>query len=122
MLREGSPGAAQPRWDNLPNLPMPVRFVAGELDTKFASLAAKMAVLTDQNSNSTAHNGTEQPLRSKQNMPELGGNREERREGFQSREAIIVEGCGHAIHIERPEALVPIIRTFVHAAGGAHCA
>ena len=120
MLREGSPGAAQPRWDRLPNLPMPVRFVAGELDTKFANLAVKMAALTDQNSNSTAHNGIERPLRSKENMPELRGSTENLGEGFQGRGAIIVEECGHAIHTERPEALVPIIRNFVHAAGGPH--
>ena len=36
------------------------------------------------------------------------------------RDEIVVEGCGHAVHIERPEALVPIVRNFAVRAEQAH--
>ena len=108
VLREGSPGIARPLWDVLPSLPVPVQFVAGGLDTKFAALASKMASRMHRTPVSENQNRTDKPLNSKGNAAEL-------RSSIKSTGAVILEGCGHAIHTEQPEALVPVIRSFVQS-------
>lgn len=119
VLRAGSPGAAQPVWDTLASLPMPAQFVAGELDTKFAGIAAKMASLTQQDNRSAVQNGTEYLQGTDQNAAATavsGQGANDSAPELSSRGAVMVDGCGHAIHTERPEALVPIIRNFVQSA------
>ena len=118
VLREGSPGLAEPLWDRLPSLQVPVQFIAGQLDAKFVALAAKMAAATAGDEHIST-NRAENTLSSSQDsmgfadsalLPPQSGKIVDMMSGS---EEIIVEGCGHAVHTERPEALVPIIRSFV---------
>ena len=125
VLREGSPGLAEPLWDRLASLQVPVQFIAGQLDAKFVALAAKMAAATVRD----MHRSTERveiSLSSSRDSTEIAGSallpaQPGRSTDMTSgREEIVVEGCGHAVHIERPEALVPIIRSFAVRAEQAH--
>ena len=119
VLREGFPGLAEPLWDRLPSLPMPLQFVAGQLDAKFAALAPKMASVVGQQKESDKTNRECGKLRNRKDSANAEVAREARNESNGSpckREAVIVEGCGHAVHMERPEALLSIIRNFVLSA------
>lgn len=112
VLREASPGIARPLWSILPSLPVPVQFVAGGLDTKFAALATRMASLIHETPVSENQDRTDKPLNSKGHAAEVRGS-------IKSTGAVILECCGHAVHIEQPEALVPVIRTFVQSVDSA---
>ena len=125
VLREGSPGLAEPLWDRLPSLQVPVQFIAGQLDAKFVALAAKMAAATARDEHtsmerigvSLSSNKCSTDIADTALLPAQPGRGTDIMSG---REGIIVEGCGHAVHTERPEALVPIIRSFVVRAEQAH--
>lgn len=104
---------------------MPVQFIAGQLDAKFVALAAKMAAATVRD----MHRGTQRVgtfLSSSRDSTEIAGSAHLPAQPGRStdmtsgRDEIVVEGCGHAVHIERPEALVPIVRNFAVRAEQAH--
>ena len=119
VLTVASPGIAQPLWESIPALPMPTQFVAGELDAKFAAIATKMAAVKNPAS-ATQKKGTEKQLRTNRNPAELASANDSMESELQSRGAVIIEGAGHAIHTEQPQALVPVIRSFVQATHQAH--
>lgn len=113
VLRQASPGVARPMWDILSALPIPVQFVAGELDAKFAALAAKMA--SARNSGLNTLEGTGKLHRANGNWSMLAATSEAVKLEIPGTGAFIIEGCGHAIHAEQPQALVPVIRRLVQA-------
>ena len=118
VLREGSPGLAEPLWDRLPSLQVPVQFIAGQLDAKFVTLAIKMAAATARHKQTSMNRVGTMLSSSKDGMDSAHSADSPASPGknidtISGREPIIVEGCGHAVHTERPEALVPIIRSFV---------
>lgn len=45
LLRTAGQGAVEPVWDRIPSLPMPVLAIAGERDTRYMDLAARIAEL-----------------------------------------------------------------------------
>ena len=118
VLREASPGAARPLWNILSALPLPVQFVAGELDAKFAALAANLA--SARQSIATTLEGTDKLHRTNGNLSTLAATIETTELGISGKGAFIIEGCGHAIHTEQPQALVPVIRRLVQAVDKAH--
>ena len=118
VLREASPGIADPLWDILPSLPMPTQFVAGALDIKFAALATKMASATKPVSEHLDR--TDKLFRNNRNSAKLATAKGSTELDDFSGRAVIIEGAGHAIHTERPQALVPVVRTFAQAAEKAH--
>ena len=114
VLREASPGLAKPLWDILPSMPMPTQFVAGGLDTKFAALAAKMASAT--NNVSEPRDRTDKQVRINGNSAKSADANGNTKPADLGRRAVIIEGCGHAIHSEQPQALLPVIRSWALAA------
>ena len=116
LLRQASPGTARPLWDVLPSLPIPSQFVAGELDAKFATLATKMASAM----NPTTLEQADKLHRNNRNPAKSAAAHESGEPKFRGKGAVIIEGCGHAVHTEQPQALVPVIRSFVQAIDRVH--
>lgn len=84
-LRNAGTGTQDPSWDRLDALDMPILLLAGELDTKFAALAERMATQIGQNAT-----------------------------------VDLVEGAGHAVHLERPEAAAAAVTRWMHSNGDPH--
>ena len=116
MLREASPGIARPLWDVLPSLPVPAQFVAGESDAKFATLATKMASVM----NSRTLEPTDKLHKTSGNPKQLATAHWNTKLDSLGKQAVIIEGCGHAVHTEQPQALVPMIRSFVQDTDRVH--
>jgi 2-succinyl-6-hydroxy-2,4-cyclohexadiene-1-carboxylate synthase len=51
-LRLAGTGTQQPRWDDLHSLTMPVLYLAGELDTKFAAMLPRLVAATGRSARS----------------------------------------------------------------------
>ncbi|KAK9805798.1 hypothetical protein WJX73_000619 [Symbiochloris irregularis] len=96
VLRSCSPGRQHPLWSRLPSLACPALFVAGSLDNKFVRLGRDMARLV-----SSSHRRGDA---ADAGVPECGHDRDVLSSNFRA-----VEGCGHAVHIESPEQLAPMI-------------
>lgn len=80
-LRRAGTGAQEPLWDRLAELGrrhVPVLLLAGELDTKYVSLASAMARAIGPTAS-----------------------------------VVIVEGAGHACHLERPDVVGPALSEFL---------
>ena len=91
LLSAASPGRQQQLWQELGGLRVPVLFVAGAQDAKFAALARRMAGLAAGASEGAA----------------VGA--DGLKDGVQVE---VVGDCGHAVHIERPEELTQVLSRF----------
>ena len=130
VLSAASPGRQEPLWDRLHELRAPTLFVAGAEDTKFSALARKMAAgmapppsseqlrtASRNHQESPRTGGTRESLPAPTNEAQpnwrvSAGERSKLRSGNGVQVAVI-ESCGHAVHVERPEALVPLLRSLV---------
>lgn len=95
VLRSSSPGRQQPLWTELGSLNMPALFIAGALDSKFVQLGQAMAA---------GRKGGGRVREEQQDQAETN-------DSPASFEA--VPGCGHAVHVESPEQLAPMLAEFV---------
>lgn len=76
-LRGMGTGIMPSLWDKLSSLTMPVKLIAGNLDTKFVGINQEMAEL------------------------------------IPNADLSIVEGAGHTVHLEKPEAFTEIVQEFL---------
>ena len=138
-LAGASPGRAPDLWAALPLLRPRLLFVAGALDAKFAALAARMAAAangggTDACGGLTPGSGGLDGLAAPDASSQSAGRGElgdsaAAKGGTSDRgpcggpalapvntaACAVVAGAGHAVHLERPEALVRVLATFLDA-------
>jgi pimeloyl-ACP methyl ester carboxylesterase len=98
LLSAASPGRQEALWGELHGMRAAALFVAGAQDAKFGALARRMAGLVAGAPDSAAPSAHSGLMHSQQILVR------------------IVEGCGHAVHIERPEALALALSRFIAAA------
>lgn len=116
VLSAASPGRQTPLWDSLSQLKAPALFIAGADDTKFVKMAHTMAAKLNCQQSAMAFEGTPSDC---ERGTESNMNGEERLHVGETRAQVAIIGmCGHAVHVERPEALVPLLRT--HISGTEH--
>ena len=96
VLSAASPGRQASLWPYLPRLLPATLFVAGAEDAKFGALATAMAGVV---AGAVPDDG----------VPPAGR--------LRGRVAHVA-GCGHAVHTERPEALVQVLGRFIFDAAG----
>lgn len=113
VLSAGSPGRQAPLWDRLSELKAPALFIAGSEDTKFVSLSHRMAAEVNRGPDGVA---SEENLCSEHGKGiENNVNGETGLYVGEARAQVAIVGmCGHAVHFERPEVLVPLLRTLIN--------
>ena len=133
VLSAASPGRQEPLWDRLNQLQAPTLFVAGAEDAKFVAIAYKMAAKLDTPAATNQHETTpnshtesartegtrtghsqegpaELPTVERQPVGRLIGDGDS---NGKSVKVEVITSCGHAVHVERPEALVPLLRRLI---------
>ncbi len=121
-----SPGRAPSMWDTVRSQAPRFLTLAGSSDTKFRAISQRLASLCGDNRKIASTNG---------NVPDrvwhIAGAGERRSAGANgagkeapqadaealrvghASQAVVVEGCGHAVHIESPLALLHEILRFI---------
>lgn len=114
MLAAASPGRQAPLWDVLPRLQARLLFVAGGEDARFAALAHRMAAAVNNSSRGgDAAHAAASVLASGSSA--ANGDRQTAAAQTVHGKAAAAEvpGCGHAVHLERPEALALLLQEFL---------
>ena len=113
VLSAASPGRQAPLWERLKELKAPALFVAGAEDTKFVTLAHRMAAKVNSGRDGITPEGTLSSERGRGTKNNTNG--ENRMYvGEAGAQVAVVGMCGHAVHVERPEVLVPLLRTLIN--------
>lgn len=90
-LRLLGTGTQEPLWERLAELTMPVLLVAGQRDAKFSTLARQMADRLVEEAGAASGGGA----------------------GTGAVEVAVIEGTGHAAHLERPAAFAAVVEAFL---------
>ena len=127
-LSAASPGRAPDLWADLPTLQPRLLFVAGALDAKFVALAARMAAAAPGGSCGGAEGGAGTGLAGLRGAAAArsGSGQGDGPEGGAGTGAgvgwplvgiragmTVVEGSGHAVHLEQPAALARVLAAFL---------
>ena len=115
VLKHASPARQQPLWAALPHLAPRVLFIAGAEDAKFAALAHRMASTANGGDIGTNRmHGFDDPVDEAHGSRQASGDRSVHAAAVKPRAAAVeVPGCGHAVHLERPEALALLLHDFL---------
>jgi isochorismate synthase/2-succinyl-5-enolpyruvyl-6-hydroxy-3-cyclohexene-1-carboxylate synthase/2-succinyl-6-hydroxy-2,4-cyclohexadiene-1-carboxylate synthase/O-succinylbenzoate synthase len=98
-LRAMSTGRMASMWGQLPQWPVPLLLVAGELDSKFVQVNRKMHIALMSSSGSEGQQDGQQQQDQQQQGPQ--------------HHLVTVPDCGHAVHVEKPLLLVELLRTLL---------
>lgn len=122
-LSAASPGRAPDLWADLPTLQPRLLFVAGALDAKFAALAARMAAAAPGTGCGGVEGGAGTGLaglggaaaaRSGSGHGNAGTGAGVGCPSVRTRAGVrVVEGSGHAVHLEQPAALARVLAAFL---------
>jgi pimeloyl-ACP methyl ester carboxylesterase len=116
VLKHASPGRQQPLWAALPHLTPRVLFIAGGEDAKFAALAHRMAAAVNGGDFDAGrpHGCDDNPIENASGSHQITGGLASHPAAAEPRAAAAeVPGCGHAVHLERPEALALLLHDFL---------
>jgi pimeloyl-ACP methyl ester carboxylesterase len=125
VLSAMSPGRAPSMWDAVRFSPVRMLFLAGSLDTKFSTIAHRLASVcgealgpdpTSGGGNPderTDDNAVQPDAPAGQNGCTSGGNGRGQAYMDSASRVVVVEGSGHALHIENPVAVLHEILRFI---------